>query len=94
MNPIVSLTAVVASLSLCACAGRPQLTTVPSVDLQRYSGKWYEVAKYPNWFQRDCAGSAIANYTAQPDGSIRVVNACPSKDGSENDHWQGYSGPR
>ena len=37
--------------------------TVPSVDLGRYSGKWYEVARLPTRFQRDCIG-ATAEYTA------------------------------
>ena len=83
MNLIVSLAAVAGTFFLCACAGRPPLSTVPSVDLQRYSGRWHEIARYPNWFQRECAGSAIAEYTPQPDdGSIRVVNTCPRKDGS------------
>ena len=83
MNFIVSLTAVVATVCLGACAGRAPLSTVPSVDLQRYSGRWHEIARYPNWFQRDCAGSAVAEYTPQPDdGSIRVVNTCPRQDGS------------
>ena len=82
MKSIASLTTLLASLSLCACAGRPPLATVPSVDLNRYSGKWHEIARYPNWFQRACAGSATAVYTPQSDGSIKVVNSCLRKDGS------------
>ena len=83
MKSIVALTALLATVSLCACAGRPPLSTVPTVDLQRYSGRWYEIARYPNWFQRGCAGSAVAEYTPQlDDGSIKVVNSCPRDDGS------------
>ncbi len=77
-----SLAFLFASLLLEGCASRPQLTTVPLVDLARYSGKWHEIAKYPNWFQRDCIAGAIAEYTPQPDGSIEVVNSCPRKTGS------------
>ncbi|HEY5778508.1 MAG TPA: lipocalin family protein [Terrimicrobiaceae bacterium] len=82
MKSIVVLAALLASLSLCACAGRPQLSTVPSVDLRRYSGRWFEIARYPNWFQRSCQGNAIAQYTPLADGSIKVANSCPRADGS------------
>ena len=69
------------SLLLSSCASRPPLATVPSVDLARYAGKWYEIAKYPNFFQRNCAGQSTAEYTANPDGSVRVVNTGKDKNG-------------
>jgi apolipoprotein D and lipocalin family protein len=56
-------------------ADRPPLDVVESVDLQRYLGKWYEVASYPAWFQKGCTGST-AEYTLLEDGRIRVVNRC------------------
>ncbi len=64
-------------------ADQPPLAVVESVDLQRYLGKWYEIASYPAWFQRGCTGST-AEYTLLPDGRIRVVNRCFKKrlDGS------------
>lgn len=54
---------------------------VPSVDPSRYVGTWYEIARYPTSFQADCA-SSTANYTAQPDGTIGVLNTCLAADGS------------
>ena len=69
------------SLLFSGCASRPPLATVPSVDLNRYSGKWYEIAKYPNFFQRGCAGNTTAEYSANPDGSVRVVNKSIGKNG-------------
>ncbi|MDX2452581.1 lipocalin family protein [Desulfosarcina sp.] len=51
------------------------LSTVSAVDLNRYLGKWYEIASYPAWFQRGCTGST-ADYSLLPDGRIRVVNRC------------------
>jgi apolipoprotein D and lipocalin family protein len=54
------------------------LTTVSSVDLNRYLGKWYEIASYPAWFQRNCTGTT-AEYIRLPDGRIRVVNRCFKK---------------
>lgn len=62
----------------------PELTTVPSVDLQRYLGTWYEIASYPQSFQEGCAGTT-AHYSQLEDGTIRVVNRCRegSLDGEE-----------
>ncbi|HSF19513.1 MAG TPA: lipocalin family protein [Vicinamibacteria bacterium] len=56
--------------------------TVRAVDLERYSGKWYEIARLPNRFQRDCIG-ATAEYRQRPDGNIGVVNTCYREDGSK-----------
>jgi apolipoprotein D and lipocalin family protein len=66
-------------LSGCTWGSRPTgppVTVVPKVDLARYAGKWHEIAKYPNRFQRGCVG-ATAEYTLAPDGkSVEVVNRC------------------
>jgi len=64
---------------LAACATLPPPTTVPSVDLSRYAGEWYEVEAFPTWFQRGCTG-ARATYTPQADGTIRVINTCQRSD--------------
>lgn len=53
----------------------PPLETVRFVDLQRYLGKWYEIASYPAWFQKDCTATT-AEYSLLPDGNIQVVNRC------------------
>ncbi len=60
----------------------PPLQTVSKVDLQRYVGKWYEVARYPNRFEKDCVSDVSANYTLRPDGKIEVLNACRKSDGA------------
>ena len=79
-------------LSLAACGGPPvnrdlsrQLTTVPAVDLNRYAGVWYEVARFENSFEKDCVG-VTATYGRNPDGTISVKNSCRMKalDGEEN----------
>jgi apolipoprotein D and lipocalin family protein len=54
---------------------KPPLTVVDRVDLERYLGKWYEIASYPAWFQKGCAGST-AEYSLLPEGKIRVINRC------------------
>ena len=58
----------------------PDLKVVPSVDLQRYTGTWYEIARLPNWFQKGCAGEVTATYTLDEDG-IEVVNRCRKENG-------------
>ncbi|MDD2337834.1 MAG: lipocalin family protein [Geobacteraceae bacterium] len=56
--------------------------TVPRVDLSRYMGSWYEIARYPNNFQKECRAST-ASYTLKEDGRVAVVNRCRSKAGTK-----------
>jgi apolipoprotein D and lipocalin family protein len=63
-------------------SGEP--VTVSHVDLNRYVGTWYEIAKIPNPFQRKCAMNTTATYSLRSDGRIEVVNRCVEADGSEN----------
>ena len=58
-----------------------ELEVVPAVDLSRYVGDWYEIARLPNRFQKKCADSVTANYTLGSDGSIKVVNRCRKPSG-------------
>ena len=53
----------------------PPLQTVPYVDLDRYTGVWYEIARYPNSFQEGCVGSK-ATYSLKDNGEISVLNEC------------------
>ncbi len=53
----------------------PPLRVVSSVDLQKYTGVWYEIARYPHRFQKGCYGST-ATYTLREDGRIQVLNEC------------------
>lgn len=62
--------------------GSQELRTVPSVDLQRYAGRWFEIARLPNRFQEDCAGNVTATYAPETDGKLSVVNACRKADDS------------
>jgi apolipoprotein D and lipocalin family protein len=60
---------------------KPQLQSVPSVDLKQYAGKWFEIAKYPNKFQKQCVANTSATYTLKENGRIEVRNECVLKDG-------------
>ena len=53
----------------------PPLEPVSSVDLQRYLGTWYEIASYPQRYQKGCTGTT-ATYSLRDDGEIDVVNRC------------------
>ena len=54
----------------------PPLATVPNVDLQRYLGIWYEVARLPIRFEPEDATDVTAHYSLNEDGSVRVQNRC------------------
>ena len=55
---------------------------VPSVDIARYVGRWFEIARLPNFFQKSCSGDVTATYTVRPDGKINVLNQCRTEKGS------------
>lgn len=61
----------------CAHSGSSDLQphTAGDVDLKRYQGTWYEIARLPMFFQRNCAQSE-AHYSLKPDGNVGVVNRC------------------
>jgi apolipoprotein D and lipocalin family protein len=61
--------------------GAAPVEVVPAVDLDRYAGLWYEIARLPNRFQDDCACCVTATYTLREDGRLTVVNACRTADG-------------
>jgi apolipoprotein D and lipocalin family protein len=63
----------------------PAVKTIASLDVPRYLGTWYEIAKFPNWFQKKCISNTKAVYTAKPDGNIRVLNSCKTASGETSE---------
>lgn len=61
---------------------RPPLTLTDRLDLNRYQGRWYEIARLPNRFQRQCVSDVSAEYRLRPDGLVDVTNRCRAADGS------------
>lgn len=51
------------------------LPVAPYVDLNQYMGEWYEIARLPVSFEKNCIGTK-ARYTLQDDGSVEVLNTC------------------
>ncbi len=79
MNRLITLAA---ALVLAGCARSttekrhlPPLTTVGHVELSRYLGTWYEIASFPQSFQKGCTATT-ATYSLRDDGKIDVLNRC------------------
>ena len=70
-------------LLLCSLGHTQELAikTIPSLDVSRYIGTWYEIAKFPNWFQKKCVSNTQAVYSVRPDGNLKVLNSCKTADG-------------
>lgn len=51
------------------------MQVVTDLDMNRYFGKWFEIARFPNMFERNCTG-VTAEYSLRDDGKVRVVNSC------------------
>jgi apolipoprotein D and lipocalin family protein len=76
-----ALTVFCLMLGGCATMGSTdELPTVASVDLSRYAGTWYEIARLPMWFQRHCVDSK-AIYFTRPDGRVAVYDECVTDTG-------------
>lgn len=54
---------------------KPKLEVFPQVDLEKYLGEWYEIARLPAPFEKECY-STKAVYEKNPDGTISVTNSC------------------
>lgn len=57
------------------------LATIATLDISRYMGTWYEIAKYPNRFQKKCTGFTSAQYRLKADGEVQVTNRCQQAEG-------------
>jgi apolipoprotein D and lipocalin family protein len=68
-------------LSAIGYAQESSVKTISTLDVPRYLGTWYEIAKFPNWFQKKCIGNTQAVYSLRSDGSLKVLNSCRTADG-------------
>ena len=82
---LASALSVVALIGSCmstqAVAHEAPLQPIASLDVNRYMGTWYEIAKYPNWFQRKCTRNTQANYQVLGPGKVQVLNRCVTAEG-------------
>ena len=81
---VIAAIVLTAAVTFQAVVGRAQaqapVRTVASVDLNRYVGEWFEIARFPNRFQKQCVGDVRARYVRRADGLIDVVNRCRTAD--------------
>lgn len=82
----MALLAALACATACAqspLAARPQgpVATIAALDVPRYMGTWYEIAKYPNRFQKKCVADTRADYQLQANGTVKVTNRCRNEKG-------------
>ena len=75
-------------LNGCSTALPEGATAVTPFDINRYAGKWYEIARLDHSFERGLS-DVSANYRLQPDGSVEVINR--GYDSSRND-WRQVTG--
>ncbi|MDD2896668.1 MAG: lipocalin family protein [Aliarcobacter sp.] len=77
MKNIFKLLAIISTLFLfTACSSKnPPLKTVQKVDLEKYLGTWYEIARYEHFFEKDCK-NVSANYSMMDEETIKVINRC------------------
>ena len=77
-----TLTAIFFALALIAMPviAQNKPTAVAAADLQKYAGTWYEIARFPNKYQKKCVGNTTAVYTQKP-GGLSAVTQCIASDG-------------
>jgi apolipoprotein D and lipocalin family protein len=82
MTVITIITFGTVTFAAAGASGPPPVQSVARVDPSRYMGRWYEIARLPNRFQKGCTRS-YTDYSLRDDGQINVVNSCRNeKDGS------------
>jgi len=57
------------------------LKPIAALDVPRYLGRWFEIAKFPNRFQKKCVADTFATYSVLPQGNLRVLNQCRLENG-------------
>ncbi|MFZ4714776.1 MAG: lipocalin family protein [Bacteriovoracaceae bacterium] len=71
----ILLIAVMTSLAFLQSLSAKEVTTVDYVDVNRYLGTWYDIASYPQWFQKGCTNTR-ALYQLKHNGDLKVTNSC------------------
>ena len=63
-------------------AESPPLQPLPALSVAPYMGRWYQVAYYPNFFQRQCVADTSATYRELGNGTVEVTNRCRTVSGA------------
>jgi apolipoprotein D and lipocalin family protein len=80
--PILLLIGVCFLNPLSIPAQQSTVMAVPSVDLKRYSGRWFEIARLPTKFQKQCIGNTTTTFnTMRENGQLEILSRCLVKNG-------------
>jgi apolipoprotein D and lipocalin family protein len=79
------LWALAASASFTTPAAAQNVTAIPSLNVPSYMGTWYQLAWFPNRFQKQCVSDTSATYRQREDGNVVVLNRCRTADGKFDD---------
>ncbi len=79
--PLFVVAALALAVGIVAADPGREVKSIPALDVSRYLGRWYEIAKFPNRFQKRCASDTSAQYSLAPNGNLRVLNQCRTPEG-------------
>lgn len=77
------ITGIVLLLFFVGCSTKyPDLKTVKKVDIEKYKGTWYEIARFEHFFEKGCK-NVTATYEIKDNGNIKVINRCTNIEGGK-----------
>lgn len=82
MHAAAALSALVGLGASAHAQTTPPVQALPSLNVPAYMGVWYQVAWFPNRFQKQCVSDTTATYRSLPGGQVEVINRCRRDDGS------------
>lgn len=82
---ILMLTCVFSAAQNVSAQNKEKPATVQSVDLNKYAGVWYEIARYPDKFQEQCSSDVTTEYILEKEGDFAVINKCKNDKGAVDD---------
>lgn len=84
-RPVILIALLIGATMVSMGHAREPLELVDALDLERYQGRWYEIARLPNRFQDDCDSDVTAHYELRADGRVAVTNRCRRADGRRSE---------
>jgi len=80
VGKLAGVAAAAAALAVSLATAKPPVHVVDKLDLSRYAGTWFEVARLPNKLQAQCRYDVTATYRPKADGTVTVLNRCVDAD--------------
>ena len=77
---LAGVAAAIAALAVSLATATPPVHGVQKLDMSRYAGTWFEVARLPNKLQARCRHDVTATYRLSADGGVTVLNRCIDAD--------------